>query len=59
MNMTYKDLLNKLNSLSEEQLNQNVTIFHGSQDEFYPVYKSDFAHENDVLDKDHFYLQID
>jgi len=57
--MTYKELLDKLKSLSDDQLNQTVTVFHGSTDEFYSVHSTGITHENDVLDANHFYLEID
>jgi hypothetical protein len=57
--MTYKELQLELSLLSAEQLNQTVTIFHCSQDEFYPVKDSDTSYEGDVLDANHFYLKID
>lgn len=57
--MTYKDLLNQLANLTEKQLNQTVTVFHGSQDEYYPVYSTGVTNEADVLDADHFYLDVD
>ena len=57
--MTYQDLLNQLVNLTEEQLNQTVTVFHGSQDEYYPVYSTGVTNEADTLDAYHFYLDID
>jgi len=57
--MTYQDLLNQLANLTAEQLNQTVTVYHGSQDEYLPVYSTGTTHENDILDENHFYLNID
>ena len=57
--MTYKELLDKLKSLSNDQLDQTVTVFHGSTDEFYPAHSTGITHENDILDANHFYLEID
>ena len=52
--MTYKELLNQLQQLNEEQLNSDVCIWDEDDDEFY---QQDvdllFVDETDVLDKDH------
>lgn len=57
--LTYRELLTQLNNLTEEQLNQTVTVFHGSQDEYYPVHSTGVTNAADTLDADHFYLDID
>lgn len=51
--MTYKDLLEKLQGLSESQLNCNITVELGPEDEFYPAEFRISGDENDVLDPDH------
>ena len=53
--MTYKELLIQLQQLNEEQLNQDVAVYHDHEGEYY---QSDvefvFATEEcDVLDIDH------
>ena len=54
--MTYKELLNQLQQLNEEQLNQDVAIWDSDgQDEYYQesvelVFATD---AQDVLDVDH------
>ena len=52
--MTYKELLNQLQQLNEEQLNQDVAIWDEDNDEFY---QQDvdllFVDETDVLDAGH------
>ena len=53
--MTYKELLNQLSQLNEEQLNQDVAVYHDYEGEYY---QSDvefvFATEECmVLDVDH------
>jgi hypothetical protein len=53
--MTYKDLLNQLQNLTEEQLNSNVAVYDTGVDEYYQlnvefVFTTD---ECDVLDVDH------
>jgi len=57
--MTYKDLLISLLNLNVEQLNQTVTVYLGSQDEYYPVHSAGVTNAADVLDENHFYLDID
>ena len=54
--MTYKELLNQLSQLTEEQLNQDVAIWDSyGQDEYYQEsVEFMFATEEcDVLDIDH------
>jgi len=53
--MTYKELLQQLQQLSEEQLNQDVAICsEDDEDEYYQAsVEFVFATETDVLDKDH------
>lgn len=46
--MTYKELLNFLSKLSEEQLNTTVTVFTGQ--EFYPSEEVRIAQGADILD---------
>lgn len=58
--LTYRELLNRLQKLTPEQLNQSVTVYHGSVDEFFPVYTTDVTYtDDDRLDFNHFYLEID
>ena len=59
--MKYRDLLTELQLLSEEQLNQDVTVYVSEQDEYYPLvpdYPVAVSETDDVLDSDHFYLVI-
>jgi len=53
--MTYKELLNQLQSLTEDQLNQDVAIWDSyGEDEYYQEsVEFVFATETDVLDVDH------
>ena len=53
--MTYKELLQQLKQLNEEQLSQDVAIWDCyGQDEYYQAsVEFVFATETDVLDKDH------
>lgn len=57
--LTYHELLNRLQQLTPEQLNQSVTVHHGSTDEFYAVHATDVTYMDDVLDTNHFYLEIE
>jgi len=57
--MTYKELLEQLQSLTPEQLNQTVTIKDVFHDEFHGVEETAFTDETvDVLDEGHFYLML-
>lgn len=55
--MTYKELLAKLQNLTDEQLGDTVTIFIG--DEYYPISHSEVIEETDVLDENHFLLVVE
>lgn len=53
--MTYKDLLNQLQNLTEEQLNSDVAVYDTGTDEYYQL-NVEFVFttgECDVLDVDH------
>ena len=61
--MTYKELLNELSHLTEEQLNTDVTVYVGEADEYYPLvsdYPFVFSESviGDVLDNGHPYMVI-
>ena len=59
--MKYRQLLDELQLLSEEQLDQDVTVYVSGVDEYYalrPDYPVAVSEEDDVLDADHFYLVI-
>ena len=53
--MTYKELLNQLQQLSEEQLNQDVAIWDDVSNEYYQsdVYFEFADDTQDVLDLNH------
>ena len=53
--MTYKELLNQLQQLNEEQLNQDVAIWDEDNDEFYQQDVDLLFVDNtqDVLDVNH------
>lgn len=56
--MTYRELLEQLEELSDEQLDQTVTVHEPYQDEYIAVVHSATTSEADVLDADHFYLVL-
>ena len=55
MNLRYRDLKKALDSLPEEQLDQNVSVYVSSEDEYFPLKELDLA-EDDVLDEGHLIL---
>lgn len=54
--MTYKELLEKLQNLTQEQLNQNVTMYDEKMDEFFALDDTGITDQDDVLDENHFFL---
>ena len=53
--MTYKELLQQLQSLTEQQLNQDVAVYDTDSDEYYQ-FGVEFVFATDecgVLDEDH------
>jgi hypothetical protein len=56
--MTYKELLEMLSKLNQEQLNQTVTMHHHFSDEYYPVSQCGIVCDTDVLDENHFVLMV-
>jgi hypothetical protein len=54
--MTYKELLDQLMMLDEEQINQTVTVYEPYEEEFIAVVHTATTSEADVLDENHFYL---
>jgi hypothetical protein len=58
--MTYAELLNILYSMPKDRLEDTITIYIDSMDEYFGVTGSDIADEktNDVLDNGHLYLKI-
>lgn len=56
--LTYAGLKDILNSLTQDQLKQTVTVYVTHED-YYPVLETSVSDENDdVLDEGHFYLKI-
>jgi hypothetical protein len=57
-NLTYRELLCHLNSLREDRLDDNVTIYLTEQDEWMPVTCVEITTDSDVLDYGHTYLEV-
>jgi hypothetical protein len=58
--MTYKELLNQLQQLNEEQLNKDVAVYDGNEYEYYQwkVYFEFADDTQDVLDVGHPYISF-
>ena len=56
--MTYRELMQFLQSLPDDalRLDDNVTVYDASTDEFYGQVELLEAVDSDVLDDNHFYL---
>ena len=59
LNMTYRDLLKKLQNLPSERLDDDVTVHMTETDEFIGYVTTNIQKGDDVLDDGHFYLEID
>ena len=57
--MKYYQLRNWLDTLSDEQLEEDVTIHLATEDEWIPVVNVGVTTKDDVLHKGHFYLEIE
>ena len=58
MNMTYRQLLDYLQAMSQERLDDNITIRDTDSDEYIPVQAIEVVDVPDVLDKGHVYLVL-
>ena len=58
--MTWNQLKNKIDMMTEEQKNTSVTVYDNEIDEFFPVIDNIMfsPEEDDVLDAHHPYLVI-
>ena len=56
MKLTYKELKQQLNSLTEEQLNLHVTVLIKFDDEYLACEKLKITESCNILDADHPYL---
>ena len=53
MNYTYRQLLEALSELSQEELDMNVSIYDSTNEEYYPLNYTAKTEVDDVLDADH------
>jgi len=56
--MTYRELQELLADFTQDQLDNDVTIFNGSIEEYFPVTALGATGETDVLDAGHAFLTI-
>jgi hypothetical protein len=56
--MKYKELLEELLLLNEDQLNQTVTTFDPYTEEYTAIAHTEKTSECDVLDENHFHLVL-
>ena len=55
--MTYRKLLEQLQSLPGSTLDQTVTLYSIADDEFVPAYMTDYTDEDsEILDPNHFVI---
>ncbi len=54
--LTYRELKAALETLSEENLDDDVTVYLSHEDEYYGISQTGTSEEDDVLDKGHFFL---
>ena len=57
--MTYRQLAAKLALLSPSQLDDDVTIYTGTDNKFYPAGRFYQSEGDDVLHDGHFYLTLE
>jgi hypothetical protein len=55
--MTYRELAEKIEWMTEQQKDLDVTVFDMNDEEFYALKDLDFVKEDDVLDKGHPFLR--
>jgi len=56
--MTYRELIETLQSLPQERLEDDVSIYVSDFDEYYPLGQLSVAHDfSDILDPGHIYLE--
>lgn len=56
--MNWRTLRDHINTMDEQQLNSDVTIHLVEEDEYFPVPDINYSPENDVLDKNHPFLDV-
>jgi len=53
MNYTYRQLLEALQELSQDELDMHVTVYDSTNEEYYPLNYTGKCEGDDVLDTDH------
>ena len=56
--MTYRELLEQLQNLTEEQLADDIVVYDSSTSEFLPASGVEESQYDDVLPKKHLYLTV-
>jgi len=57
MNMTYKELQEAIERMSEDQKNQNATVFVSGINEYFPIERMYVEPVTDVLDAGHIVME--
>lgn len=58
MNLTYRKLKEHLDTLSDDRLSDNVTVYLSEMDEYFPITDVFVTDETDVLDEGATYLAV-
>ena len=53
MNYTYRQLLEALQELSQDELDMHATVYDAANEEYYSLNYTDRSEGDDVLDPDH------
>lgn len=51
--MTYRELRDRINELTEDQLDLGASVYLQGLDETFPIMDTDITVENDILGTDH------
>ena len=57
MRMTFRELRAKLNIATEEELDQDATVYVRDFDEWFNIEGTKVTEESDVLDEGHLYME--
>ena len=57
MSITYKQLANIISEMTDEEKQQNVTIYSVNDAEYYPAQYIKINTVGDVLDEGHYYIE--
>lgn len=56
--ITYRDLLESLEDLTEDQLDMTVTVYDADLDEYFPVNNATISNDDDILGHNHLVLEF-